>query len=231
MDKVFLRENQSTVLMRNAELIKDMLEEGFLEVGQWDGSLKHRTMLWMNRCSETDMGGGYSWILYPHSINEYMVHMNGCALRAYACHPCLSGNAVRHQEAVNDVMCPRFYGGQHMCSCDARGHMHGLVAMQVATVCCCYRGGAHYKPDIKAFLQKRSHLTGLALHRVLFGSGGHEKRPGPGGPLRHYTKCKSLFSFPTRALASTFHLCSTPFTDPDELDACAYRYAPSGTFP
>lgn len=82
---------------------------------------------------------------------------------------------------------------------------------------------ADEEPDLKGFLAKQKGATGLALQRVLFGSSGFEQRPGPGGPLRHYTKCKDLLSFPSKCMASSFHLCTTPFTNPADLDSCAYK--------
>lgn len=77
VDKIFLRENESDVLRRHVDRFEGMVNEGFLDVGQWEGSAPRSTMLWLNRCSERDLGGAYSWIVYPGSVDEYMVHMNG----------------------------------------------------------------------------------------------------------------------------------------------------------
>lgn len=78
MDKIFLRENKSEVFRKNAGLFKGMLDEGFLDFGQWEGQPPKSTMLWLNRCSAPDMAGAFSWIMFS-DLDQYMVMLNECA--------------------------------------------------------------------------------------------------------------------------------------------------------
>ena len=79
MDKVFLRENGASVSKRFKHVLQDLQDDGFLDFGVWEGQSPAAQQEWYNRCSQEDLGGAYSWILFS-DLDEYPVHING-----YAC--------------------------------------------------------------------------------------------------------------------------------------------------
>ena len=82
MDKVFLRENGAAVSAQYVHALQAMQDDGFLDFGAWEGQSPAAQQEWYNRCSQADLGGAMSWILFS-DLDEYPVHIN-----RYVLSPC-----------------------------------------------------------------------------------------------------------------------------------------------
>lgn len=83
VDNVFLRETNTDVLQKDAAMFQSLVDEGFLDFGQWEGEDPEATQLWYNRCAAPDMAGEHSWILFSN-LDQYMVHMDEYVLIYFA---------------------------------------------------------------------------------------------------------------------------------------------------
>jgi hypothetical protein len=55
-----------------AAALKPFVDEHFVDLGFFEGSIKPLQRWWQTRCAQPDMGGAYSWYI-PSDVDEYLV--------------------------------------------------------------------------------------------------------------------------------------------------------------
>lgn len=60
------------------EQLQDLIDIGFLDLATWGGKSPEAQQMWYNKCTEKELGGRYSWILFS-DLDEYPVLMDGYA--------------------------------------------------------------------------------------------------------------------------------------------------------
>ena len=62
---------------QHAQKFQEMVNEGYLDIGPWEGEPPEATQHWYNRCSAVDLAGAYSWVLFAN-LDQYLVLMDEC---------------------------------------------------------------------------------------------------------------------------------------------------------
>ena len=91
---------------------------------------------------------------------------------------------------------------------------------------CACSGVAAKDPDLKGVLRGFRGAAGLSMQWLLFGTSGHIKRPQPGGPLAHFTKCTGQLSFQMKCLANMWHAAHHMMVG-NTVHDCTYKCVPA----